>query len=165
MDWIRDLALGLLGLGFVGDLCSRHLFKSDRQANRAKADTAAAEANTKEWELEEARITQLHDTVKTLNDLLKTQAERIAEQNAALDEKTDRIRQLTDRSDRAEQLANRLNARIVEITEECGNLKVLVEHYRMWHCRKGDCSDRLPPNPALAGIKYKKPINTTKSTK
>lgn len=167
MDLWREILIAVLSAGGgAGALAAiRWAFSSDyRRTVRADADNREAEANAKEWELEEARIKQLHDTVGTLNDVLKTQAERIAAQNTALDAKTDRIRDLTDRLDASEQRTNRINAQLVEVTAENGTLKVLVEHYKLWHCRKGDCSDRQPPKPELKGAKYVHPKNNKPNT-
>ena len=163
MELWREIIIAIVGMGggagivtLVRWLLSRHY----RRELKAGADLKEAEANHREWELEKQRIEELMEVVKTLNDLLKTQADRIAAQNAALDDKTDRIRELTDRADKAEQLANRLNAQIIRLTEELGDERLLREHYERWHCQWPDCQDprgRKPPRPELEGLTYELP--------
>ncbi len=157
---LQTIIMALVGTGLFLDVAAHAILPYKRRSNNAGADICEAEANIKEWELEERRIKELMEVVRTLNGIVATQAERIAAQNAALDDKTDRIREVTDRADKAEQLINKLNARIIHLTEELGDERLLREHYERWHCQWPDCQDprgRKPPRPELEGLKYEHP--------
>lgn len=162
MEWWQSIIISLTGLGVIGDLIAHLLLPATRRSNNAGADKAEAEANAKEWELEEARIKQLHDTVLTLNDLLKTQADRIVAQNAALDAKTDLIRERTNMLIESERALNVANATITRLTEERDEERRLKDRYKEWHCRSNICQPgkpdpdgRRPPNPNILGKQFK----------
>ena len=113
-----------------------------------------AQASTTEWELYDKRIAELHQTVSHLNATEREQAERIRDLNKALNDKTDRIRKYTDQLYGSEQALNRANATITNLTAEVGRLRLDLEKYRNWHCRKSDCTGRIPPNPTLQNLTW-----------
>lgn len=154
MDWIS--LIQTLG-GIVGGFGIGAFSKSRRRKDKAEADKAVKDVY-------EERLSDLHEVVTKLNDTERAHAQRIAELNKALDDKTDRIRALTDRMWEAEREINRVNdlltaeqRRTSDLEREAGNLRVLVEHYKLWHCRRNDCGERVPPNDKLRGMRYDSP--------
>lgn len=56
---------------------------------------------------------------------------------------------------------NRLNERIIALTEERDKEKLLKEKYKEWHCRSSICVEgkpdpkgRRPPNPKIVGKEF-----------
>lgn len=112
---------------------------------RQRVRVAKAEADATVSTGYEARIAELHQTVKYLNETTTEQAQRIKDLNHGLDDKTDRIRDLTERVWEAEQAQNRLNADLLRCTEERDEYRRLMEHYRDWRCEDHECGNRRPP--------------------
>lgn len=131
--------------------------KANRRIKDAEAQKAEADADSAEI----ARLhTQIDHQQKSLNiyiDLEKKNAGRIAEQNKYLDGKTEQIRNLTQQLIESEHGRNADKDKIARLTAEISDLRLLVEHYKMWHCRKSDCDSRVPPNKKLNGLKYEPP--------
>lgn len=141
MDWIS--LIQTLG-GVIGGLGIGMFTKSGRKRDKADADLKVQEAQAKMIDNYEERIKDLHSTIAMLNESEAHYIERISAQNKAIDSKTEQIRSLTQQTWESQQQLNEANTRITSLTEERDN-------YRNWHCRKGHCADRQPPNPALAG--------------
>lgn len=149
------------GLGTI--LC----LKYSKKKVKAEADCVEAEANTKEWELEEKRIKHLHDMVENCNETiakLLTHINTKAEESARLDEKMEELRkrnrELSDRLYDSEQALNKANATITELTEQRDKAQHTSDYYKMWRCQRCDCQDprgREPDNPMLKGLTYVDP--------
>lgn len=128
-----------------------------------------AEVKQKEAEADEAEVSRLlfqidHEqvTIENLIKLNNSHSERLSVLNAAVDKHIDRNRELSDRVYKSETELNRLNERIIALTEERDNERAMKEHYKMWHCRKAGCVDRIPPNEKLKGLKYEPPKRAVK---
>lgn len=153
-NWAWLLVAGGGGVGLLS-------LRSHNREARAAAKKAEAEARRKECEGYEIRIEELHKQINAANKSNTEYAERVARLNQHVDEKIERIRQLTDAAYESERNINRLNEQLVALTAELGNQRMLAEHYKTWLCRKGDCADRQPPHPELAGLKYETPKKQT----
>ena len=136
-----------------------------RQTKRLKE----AEVKQKEAEADEAEVSRLlaqidHEqvTIENLIKLNNSHSERLSVLNATVDKHIDRNRELSDRLYQSETEQNRLNERIIALTEECNNERSMKEHYKMWPCRKSGCEDRIPPNDKLKGLKYEPPKRAVK---
>lgn len=143
-----------------------------RQTKRLKeAEVKQKEAETKltEYGADKAEVERLHTQITHQQQSLdiyikmeKDNAERIAEQNRALNGKTEQIRKLTYQLIDSEHGRNADKDEIARLTAENAELRLLVEHYKMWHCRKSGCEDRMPPNEKLKGLKYDPPKRAVK---
>lgn len=150
------------GTSVVGTILSIIWWK---QTKRLKE----AEVKQKEAEADEAEVSRLlnqidHEQV-TIENLIKlndSHSERLSVLNAAVDKHIDRNRELSDRLYKSETELNRLNERIIALTEERDNERSMKEHYKMWHCRKSGCEERIPPNEKLKGLKYEPPKRAVK---
>lgn len=125
--------------------------------NRVRVAKADADATVAQGY--EARIAELHQTIKYLNETITEQAQRIKELNHGMDGKTDQIRKLTERIWEAEQMINRLNAELLECTQERDEYRRLMEHYRDWRCEDHECGHRRPPRPQTGP--YTPPIHNS----
>ena len=135
--------------GIAGGIGIGAFTKSGRLKERAEAEKKVQEAHRMMIDNYEERIKDLHSTINLMNESEAHYIERISAQNHAMDSKTEQIRNLTQKVwsseqevNRVQELLNAANQRIIELTEERDN-------YRNWHCRKGDCPHREPPNPSL----------------
>lgn len=120
--------------------------KANRRIKDAQAEKSEAEAS----EVEDRRF----DTLLKLVDSLTS---RLSSLNATVDKHIDRNRELSDRQHKSEAELNRANERIIALTEEKNQERSLKEHYKLWHCRNNGCSERVPPNNELNGMKYEHP--------
>lgn len=120
--------------------------KANRRIKDAQAEKSEAEAS----EVEDRRFDHL---LKLVDELTS----RLSSLNATVDKHIDRNRELSDRLYKSETELNRANERIIKLTEEKDAERSLKEHYKMWHCRKEGCTDRMPPNEKLKGMKYEHP--------
>lgn len=143
---ILELILGcstLLGFILYG--------KANRRIKDAEAEKSEAEAN----EVEDHRFDNLLKLVDSLTSRLSTL-------NTTVDKHIDRNRELSDRLYKSETELNRANDRIIKLTEERDWERIQKEFYKGWHCRKGDCEQRMPPNEKLKGLKYNPPKRAVK---
>lgn len=143
---ILELILGssaLLGFILYG--------KANRRIKDAEAEKSEAEAS----EVEDRRFDHL---LKLVDELTS----RLSSLNATVDKHIDRNRELSDRLYKSETELNRANERIIKLTEEKESERSLKEHYKLWHCRKEGCTDRMPPNEKLKGLKYEHPKRAVK---
>lgn len=129
--------------GVLGYFAS-HLTKSGRDKERALSDKAIKDNY-------EERISDLHKSVEALNEAEVRQAKRIAELNAALDDKTARIREVEDRLVHTERENTRL-------AEEAGELKKELAEKR---CHLLDCAHREPPTDRTLRARKKAASATT----
>ena len=121
----------------------------------AKAEKTEAEADEAANEAEGHRFDNLLKLVDSLTS-------RLSSLNATVDKHIDRNRELSDRLYKSETELNRANERIIKLTEEKESERSLKEHYKLWHCRKEGCTDRMPPNEKLKGLKYEHPKRAVK---
>lgn len=153
-DWINLLqVLGgmILGGGGVFGI------KAAMRKSKAEAVTAEHDADRAEVERLHLQIDHQQKSLDVYIKLEKDNAERISQQNKALDEKTEQIRKLTEQVISSEHGRNHDKEEITRLTAELGEMRVLMEHYKSWHCCKSDCDDRIPPNKKLKGLKYEPP--------
>jgi hypothetical protein len=150
---ILELILGcstLLGFILYGK-ANRRIKEAEAQEAIAKAEKSEAEAS----EVEDHRFDNLLKLVDSLTSRLSTL-------NATVDKHIDRNRELSDRLYMSETEINRINERVIKLTEEKESERSLKEHYKLWHCRKEGCTDRMPPNEKLKGLKYEHPKRAVK---
>lgn len=115
---------------------------------------AEIEADGDRYEMYEERLNHCNQTVEQHNETIIHQSETIANLNSALDDKTARIRELTDKLWESEKKSNELNDKLIEKTERIGQLELMCQKYKDWHCRVAECTKRLPPNPTLKGRNF-----------
>lgn len=132
--------------------------KANRRIKDAEAQEAMAKAEKTEAEASEAEDHRFDNLLKLVDSLTS----RLSSLNATVDKHIDRNRELSDRLYKSETEINRINERLIKLTEEKDAERSLKEHYKMWHCRKEGCTDRLPPNEKLNGMKYEHPKRAVK---
>lgn len=125
------------------------------KANRRIKDAEAEKSEVEVSEVEDHRFDNLLKLVDSLTS-------RLSSLNATVDKHIDRNRELSDRLYKSETELNRANERIIKLTEEKESERSLKEHYKLWHCRKEGCTDRMPPNEKLKGLKYEHPKRAVK---
>lgn len=150
------------GTSVVGTILSIIWWK---QTKRLKE----AEVKQKEAEADEAEVSRLlnqidHEqvTIENLIKLNNSHSERLSVLNATVDKHIDRNHELSDRLYKSETELNRANERIIKLTEEGDWERIQKDFYKGWHCRKGDCDLRMPPNEKLKGLKYEPPKRAVK---
>lgn len=154
---ILELILGcstLLGFILYGK-ANRRIKDAEAQEAMAKAEKTGAEADEAANEAEGHHFDNLLKLVDSLTS-------RLSSLNATVDKHIDRNRELSDRLYKSETELNRANERIIKLTEEKESERSLKEHYKLWHCRKEGCTDRMPPNEKLKGLKYEHPKRAVK---
>ncbi len=150
---ILELILGcstLLGFILYG--------KANRRIKEAEAQEAIAKAEKSEAETSEVEDHRFDNLLKLVDSLTS----RLSTLNATVDKHIDRNRELSDRLYKSETEINRINERVIKLTEEKESERSLKEHYKLWHCRKEGCTDRMPPNEKLKGLKYEHPKRAVK---
>lgn len=170
MDWLS--LIQTLG-GVAGGWGIGMFTKSGRRRDKADADSKVMEAQRRMIDNYEERIKDLHSNISQLNEAERGYIERISEQNKALNDKTEQIRNLTDKLWNSEQTSNHINAsldeankRIALLIEERDEWMATTEYYKQWHCRSAVCikgnpdpEGRQPPNPKLKGQTFIDPAN------
>ena len=164
METWQSLILGLCGIGFIGDIILHFVLPSRKRKDYAETELAEHNADKAEVERLHMQIDHQQKSLDKYLDIEKDLSERISEQNKALNEKeeqirdkTDQIRKLTEQILASEHGRNTDKDEITRLTAECGRLRMLVEHYKRWHCRSADCVNRIPPNAELKGQTYAPP--------
>lgn len=146
---ILELILGcstLLGFILYG--------KANRRIKDAEAEKSEAEAN----EVEDHRFDNLLKLVDSLTSRLSTL-------NATVDKHIDRNRELSDRLYQSETDKNRMNERIITLTEERDEARRQSDYDKLWRCERTDCQDPRgprPPREKLKGLKYEPPKRAVK---
>lgn len=173
MDWIGIIGAvgGFVGAGGLMIFGVRYYVRK----MRSEADKVEAEANTKEWELEEQRIKSLYDALKkndeTTNKLLETidsLTQRLSTLNATVDRHIDRNRELSDRLYTSEQEINRLNVKLIEAIEERDFQQRRADYLDQWKCLHNVCGDprgRKPENEKLKTMVFVEPQRKAKAAK
>lgn len=146
---ILELILGcstLLGFILYG--------KANRRIKDAEAEKSEVEAN----EVEDHRFDSLLKLVDSLTSRLSTL-------NATVDKHIDRNRGLSDRLYQSETDKNRMNERIITLTEERDEARRQSDYDKLWRCERTDCQDPRgprPPREKLKGLKYEPPRRAVK---
>lgn len=150
------------GTSVVGTILSIIWWKQTKRLKEAEVKQKEAEADEAEVSRLLTQIDHEQVTIENLIKLNNSHSERLSVLNAAVDKHIDRNRELSDRVYKSETELNRLNERIIALTEDRDNERSMKEHYKMWHCRKSGCEDRIPPNDKLKGLKYEPPKRAVK---
>lgn len=151
----------------VGTVLSLVWWNQTKRLKEAEVKAKEAEAEKSQNDADDAEVARLHREIdhmqviiNNLTDLDKTHTQRMSELNAAIDKHIDRSRELSDRVYNSETEINRLNERIIKLTEERDDAAREADYYKMWRCERSDCQDprgRQPPNDKLKGLKYMPP--------
>lgn len=152
METILTILSSLLGcstlVGFV-------LYgKANRRIKDAEAEKSEAEAS----EVEDHRFDNLLKLVDSLTSRLSTL-------NATVDKHIDRNRELSDRVYTSETEINRLNEKLLVVTEERDEARRQSDYDKLWRCERSDCQDPRgprPPREKLKGLKYAPPARAVK---
>lgn len=150
----------LLGVSFLGDIVLHFVLPSRRRKDNAESKLSEHDADKAEVERLHMQIDHQQKSLDVYIRLEKDNAERISQQNKALDEKTEQIRKLTEQMLASEHGRNADKDEIARLTKENGDLRVELEYHKMWRCERPDCKDprgRRPPNDKLAGLTYNPP--------
>lgn len=157
------------GTSVVGTILSIIWWKQTKRLKEAEVKQKEAEAEKTQADADDAEVTRLlaqvdhqQKTIENLPTLNSNLTERLSKLNATVDKHIDRNRELSDRVYKSEAELNRLNERIITLTEERDNERSMKEHYKMWHCQKSGCEDRIPPDDKLKGLKYEPPKRAVK---
>lgn len=155
------------GTSVVGTVLSLVWWNQTKRLKEAEVKAKEAEAEKRQNDADDAEVARLHREIdhmqviiNNLTDLDKTHTQRMSELNAAIDKHIDRNRELSDRVYNSETAINRLNERIIKLTEERDDAAREADYYKMWRCERSDCQDprgRQPPNDKLKGLKYMPP--------
>ena len=151
----------------VGTVLSLVWWNQTKRLKEAEVKAKEAEAEKSQNDADDAEVARLHREIdhmqviiNNLTDLDKTHTQRMSELNAAIDKHIDRNRELSDRVYNSETEINRMNERIIKLTEERDDAAREADYYKMWRCERSDCQDprgRQPPNDKLKGLKYMPP--------
>ncbi len=160
MDWENiGVIIGALGglelIKFLVNLLVNR--KTNSRKNDAEASGAEAEADKKEWELEEKRIADLHESFKIVSEQLQNSLKNGAHKDEIIEEKTVLIRELNDK---IFELQNRL---IVK-EQILASKDRFIDWLKLWHCskEKAECDNRRPPQPIP--MRYDPPAEMTNTT-
>lgn len=157
------------GTSVVGTILSIVWWNKTKRLKEAEVKQKEAEADKTQADADDAEIKRLlseldhqQKTIENLLTLNSNLSERLSKLNATVDKHIDRNRELSDRVYKSETKLNGANERIIKLTEEKDTERNLKEHYKMWHCRKSGCEDRIPPNEKLKVLKYEPPKRAVK---
>lgn len=157
METWQSLILGLCGIGFIGDIIMHFVLPSRKRKDYAETELVEHDADKAEVERLHMQIDHQQKSLDKYLDIEKDLSKRISEQNKSLNEKEEQIRKLTEQILASEHGRNADKDEITRLTAECGRLRMLVEHFKRWHCRFADCVNRIPPNAELKGQTYAPP--------
>lgn len=155
------------GTSVVGTILSIIWWKQTKRLKEAEVKQKEAEAEKIQADADEAEIsrllTQVDHQQKTIENILTLNSnltERLSKLNATVDKHIDRNRELSDRLYKSETDKNRLNERIITLTEERDEAIRKAEYDKLWRCERTDCQDPRgprPPRDKLKGLKYNLP--------
>ena len=119
------------------------LLKSSRRIRKAEAESAEAHADNEEWQVYKDQLAHLSGIVKTQNDLISEMTVRHAQERRECEE---RFANQTDRLREVQRALVTANERELGLSQELGRVRVLLEHFKNWHCRRDftDCDRREP---------------------
>ena len=160
------------GTSIAGTVLSIIWWRQTKRLKEAEVKQKEAETQLAEHDADKAEVERLHMQIdhqqKSLNiyiDIEKKNAERIAEQNKALDSKTEQIRKLTQQLIDSEHGRNADKEEIARLTKDNGDLRVELEYHKAWRCERTDCQDPRgprPPRDELKGLRYNPPKKAIK---
>lgn len=128
------------------------------RANRRIKDAQAGKAEADASEAEDHRFNNLLKLVDSLTS-------RLSNLNATVDKHIDRNRELSDRNYKSETEINRLNERIITLTEERDEARRQSDYDKLWRCERDDCQDPRggrPPRDKFKGLRYDPPKRADK---
>lgn len=162
MNTIEIILSVFTGLGLTGSTLLGLMFhrSANKRIKEAEADKLAAQANQEEWNLEHQRLEESHQTIMTLNGIIKTQGETISKNNKALDDKTARLREAQDREFKANEEKARLAQENADLIREIGELKLRLQKHE---CIKLSCVHRDPPNEHTIAARQKEAQSKSKT--
>lgn len=160
------------GTSVVGTILSIIWWKQTKRLKEAEVKQKEAEAEKSQADADDAEVKRLLSQVdhqqKTIENLLTLNSnltERLSKLNATVDKHIDRNRELSDRVYKSETDKNRMNERIITLTEERDEARRQADYDRMWRCEWTDCQDPRgpkPPRDKLKGLKYDPPKRAVK---
>ena len=165
METIQWIVTAVLGLTFLGDIVLHFVLPSRKRKDYAETELAEHDADKAEVERLHMQIEHQQQSLDIYIKMEKDNAERIAEQNKALNDKTEQIRKLTAQLIESEHGRNADKDEVARLAAENGYLNTLVEYLKQWRCERTDCKDergRKPPNNKLTGLKYEPPKRAVK---
>ena len=157
-DWIN--LLQVLGGVILGTGVGVFTVKATIRKSNAEADKAEHEANKAETDRLLSELDHQQKTIENLLDLNTNLTERLSKLNATVDKHIDRNRELSDRVYKSETELNRLNGRLLTVTEERDDARRKADYLKMWRCERTDCRDPRgpkPPREKLKGLRYDPP--------
>ena len=155
----------VLGVGFLGDIVLHFVLPSRKRKDNAESELAEHDADKAEVERLHMMIDHQQKSLDRYLEIEKDNADRIAEQNKALNEKTEQIRKLTEQVIDSEHGRNADKEEITRLTKDNGDLRVENEYLKQWICQRTDCQDPRggrPPRDKLKGLKYDPPKRAVK---
>lgn len=165
METLQWIVTAVLGVTFLGDIVLHFVLPSRKRKDYAETELAEHDADKAEVERLHMMIDHQQKSLDTYLKIEKDNAERIAEQNKSLNDKTEQIRKLTDQLIESEHGRNADKDEIARLTATLGEANTLIEYLLQWRCERTDCKDergRKPPNKRLAGLKYEPPKRAVK---
>lgn len=165
METLQWIVTAVLGVTFLGDIVLHFALPSRKRKDYAETELAEHDADKAEVERLHMMIDHQQKSLDKYLDIEKDNAERIAEQNRSLNDKTEQIRKLTDQLIESEHGRNKDKEEIARLTQENGDLRVDNEYLKMWICKRTDCQDPRggrPPREKLKGLKYEPPKRAVK---
>lgn len=165
METWQTLLLGLLGIGFVGDIILHFVLPSRKRKDNAESELAEHDADKAEVERLLLELDHQQQTITNLLTLNSNLTERLSKLNATVDKHIDRNRELSDRIYKSETEINRANERIIALTEERDEARRQSDYDKMWRCERTDCQDPRgprPPREKLKNLKYNPPKRAVK---
>lgn len=144
------------GTSVVGTILSIIWWKQTKRLKEAEVKQKEAEAEKGEAEATEIEDHRFDNLLKLVDSLTS----RLSTLNATVDKHIDRNRELSDRLYQSETDKNRLNERIITLTEERDEAIRKAEYDKLWRCERTDCQDPRgprPPRDKLKGLKYSPP--------
>ncbi len=144
---------------------TKRLKEAEVKQKEAEAERMQADADDAETKRLLSQIDHQQATITKLTDLTDSLAGRLSTLNATIDKHVDRRHELSERVYKSEMEINRLNERIITLTEERDEARRQADYDRMWRCERSDCQDPRggrPPRDKLKGLKYEPSRNVEK---
>ena len=149
------------GTSVVGTALSIIWWKQTKRLKEAEVKQKEAEAEKGEAEATEIEDHRFSNLLKLVDSLTS----RLSTLNATVDKHIDRNRELSDRLYQSETDKNRMNERIITLTEERDEARRQSDYDKIWRCERDNCQDPRgpkPPREKLKGLKYEPPKRAVK---
>lgn len=149
------------GTSVVGTILSIIWWKQTKRLKEAEVKQKEAEAEKGEAEATEIEDHRFDNLLKLVDSLTS----RLSTLNTTVDKHIDRNRELSDRLYQSETDKNRMNERIITLTEERDEARRQSDYDKMWRCERDNCQDPRgpkPPREKLKGLKYEPPKRAVK---